>query len=92
VDSFGSTRRRRQLAAAEAGALRVEKLGEAGGALTGMLGDLAATAAAQGLGKEQVCPRRAALCHAALPYVEGMQKRLRSLSSTPGHSCHLIRL
>ncbi|KAL6763917.1 A49-like RNA polymerase I associated factor-domain-containing protein [Haematococcus lacustris] len=54
VDSFGSTRRRRQLTAREEGVVRVEKLGDAAGTLSDLLTQVASNAAAQGLTKQQV--------------------------------------
>ncbi|KAJ9528626.1 hypothetical protein QJQ45_020399 [Haematococcus lacustris] len=54
VDSFGSTRRRRQLTAREEGVVRVEKLGDAAGTLSDLLTQVASDAAAQGLTKQQV--------------------------------------
>lgn len=54
VDSFGSTRRRRQLNAREEGVVRTEKLVSAG-ALSQLINQTAASAAAQGLTKDEVC-------------------------------------
>ncbi|KAJ9528259.1 hypothetical protein QJQ45_014230 [Haematococcus lacustris] len=71
VDSFGSTRRRRQLTAREEGVVRVEKLGDAAGTLSDLLTQVASDAAAQGLTKQQASIVAAAATDVRLlpPYV-----------------------
>lgn len=54
VDSFGSTRRRRQLREREEGVVKVEKLGAAAGALATMITQVGEQAAREGLTKAEV--------------------------------------